>query len=260
MSSRARHPASFACSVAIHAALVVTFSAWAVTTSEAPLPMTIALISLGDTDGLPGGVRLPGLPAEATRVETMLSPALATPLEIPIAPLPKTTKPVERKAQTPDAPPKLSPPAKERPKVESSTHEPVQVARGAPDGAAEGSPLGAPDGLLGQDGTSPGDAGTLRTTYRQRVLEWLERHKLYPARARAMGMEARVVVRITLDHSGRVRSRSIERGGGFSLLDRAAEQMVDDANPFPEPPAGIPTDALELVVPVDFVLVNTASD
>jgi protein TonB len=220
--------------------------------------MTVALISLGDTNGIPGGVRLPGLPAEAPRIETTLSPILTTPLEIPIAPARKTKKLVERK---PAAPPKPVTRPPERPKAEGSSREPVQVARGgAPNGAAEGSPLGSSHGLLGQDGTSTGDAGTLRTTYRQRVLEWLERHKLYPARARAMGFEARVVVRISLDPSGRVRARSIERGGGFSLLDRAAEQMVDDANPFPEPPAGIPSDALELVVPVDFVLVDTASD
>jgi protein TonB len=83
---------------------------------------------------------------------------------------------------------------------------------------------------------------------------WLERHKDYPSRARLRGQEGTVLLYLMIDDEGRVLDQRIERSAGFALLDDAAREMVERAQPLPRAPDGLGPKRLELVVPVRFFL------
>jgi protein TonB len=90
--------------------------------------------------------------------------------------------------------------------------------------------------------------------YRAQLVAWLAKHKRYPARARAMGLEGQVVLRVTLARDGRVQSHRIEENPAYSVLLHEVEAMVERANPFPAMPATLSGERFELRVPVDFRL------
>ena len=71
----------------------------------------------------------------------------------------------------------------------------------------------------------------------------------YPATARRMGWEGKVVVSFLLLADGSVRDVRIVRGSGHPALDRGAVDAVRKAAPFPKPPA-----EAEIVTPVIYRL------
>ncbi len=80
---------------------------------------------------------------------------------------------------------------------------------------------------------------------------WVEQHKRYPRQAQRRREEGTVEVRLQLDRDGNVIDYRIEESSGSDLLDRAVEEMVERADPFPAPDA-IGRDEFEIVVPVNF--------
>lgn len=89
-------------------------------------------------------------------------------------------------------------------------------------------------------------------SWRDRLVLHLEAHKIYPADARFRRQQGVVWVRFTMDRSGKVRSRRIERGSGIPALDREALQLLGRAQPLPAPPDEVVGDPLELTVPIEF--------
>ena len=63
-----------------------------------------------------------------------------------------------------------------------------------------------------------------------------------------------MLVRFTMDRSGRILSSRVEQGSGRALLDREALAMLQRAQPLPAPPADVVGATLELVTPVEFFL------
>ncbi len=98
------------------------------------------------------------------------------------------------------------------------------------------------------------DGKSHRADYFSRLRAWLERHKKYPRNARLRRQEGTVTVRFTVQPSGRLQSYAIERGSGFTLLDREALAMLQRASPLPAIPESVGHDSLELVLPVSFYL------
>jgi TonB family protein len=82
----------------------------------------------------------------------------------------------------------------------------------------------------------------------------LERHKEYPFSARTRRAEGTVVLRFAMRRDGSVASWRIERSSGHEDLDQAVATMIRRASPLPAPPAEMPGDPVELVVPVRFTL------
>ena len=102
--------------------------------------------------------------------------------------------------------------------------------------------------------SSPVVDPVIASSYEDRLVAWLRKHKRYPKLALRRGIEGECVIRIIVDRSGRVRLSALESGSRNNMLDREALAMVDRANPFPAPPGEVPGETLEYLIPVRFDL------
>src|SRR5581483_9247921 len=80
----------------------------------------------------------------------------------------------------------------------------------------------------------------------------LQRHKGYPAAAQARGETGTATVACTLDRQGRVVTAHIVRSSQAAALDAETLATVHRASPFPPPPANMPGERFDFVVPVQF--------
>ena len=90
--------------------------------------------------------------------------------------------------------------------------------------------------------------------YEQLLVAWLEKHKEYPRRAKRMRIQGEAVLRILINRSGETQQVTLEQRTGNRLLDKAALDMAQRANPFPPMPDDDPRQDLEFMVPVAFLL------
>jgi protein TonB len=218
---------------------------------------------------------IPTPPSKPASAPAAVTPPAKRPAVIP------APKPVA-KAAKPAAPPEISAaaPSPARPKSAETEAPPIPAKQravaandttagsGARTGSADatapaqpnaGAGAGHVDGAVGGrgnggSGDTIGGRGRAAADYRALLIASLERHKRYPSRARALGMEAEVLLRIEIDRSGRVTKRTLERPSPYSLLNSAVEEMVDRASPLPAPPASLPGERLDIVLPVTFKL------
>ena len=228
-----------------------------------PLVVSLEAIGFGSPGAGPGGpAGETRAPAAATLLETPLPPTPAAPATIEVPPPPPEV--VERvRPEPPVIQPKTSKPKPVAPKAKPATTTASAERRaetrgsGNPETAmGEGVGTGAGPGRGSGTGTGSGGGGTaaVESGYRARLVAWLAKHKRYPARARAMGLEGQVVVRVTLARDGRVQSHRIEEDPEHSVLLHEVEAMVERANPFPAMPPTLAGERFELRVPVDFRL------
>lgn len=263
--ARRRFLASFTVASLQHAALLALLAASGTSIPAPATPAERVVLSLKDfgIGGPASSAR--GDHGAATPAATIAapSPAASAPVatvkhDPPAAPAP-VSKPVPalRKAPpvTQSKPREASTPSKHADSAASESKNPV-TAKGDPY-AASATPGG--DGVAGQvagpgAGTGGSGGGGGGASYRAQLIAWLERHKRYPARARAIGLEGKVVMRVAIDRSGKVRSHSLESDGPYAVFVQEAEQMVQRADPFPAVPDGITGDTYEIVVPIDFRL------
>ncbi len=87
-----------------------------------------------------------------------------------------------------------------------------------------------------------------------KLLRHLNRHKRYPAGARAKREQGVVYVRFAMDRSGNVLSAVLEKRGRFADLDAEGLALLTRAQPLPIPPAEVTGDPIEMIVPVEFSL------
>lgn len=177
----------------------------------------------------------------------------------PVAEEPITERPLAEAPVEAPAPVAL-PPARPRdlPRIAQAPPKPAASPRRASPGRdAFDSTARAPRAEPSATASAPagrqalGDPAAERR-WQQRLLAHLERHKRYPASARAARVEGVVHLAFTLDAGGRVVARSIARSSGAPDLDAAVLDMIARAEPLPAPPdASGPT---RLVVPVSFRL------
>jgi len=64
----------------------------------------------------------------------------------------------------------------------------------------------------------------------------VQSHRAYPAGVRAAGQEGRVVVRFTVDRTGRVLSAQVATSSSSPMLDEAARSLLTGAQLPPFPP------------------------
>ncbi|MBM3621552.1 MAG: energy transducer TonB [Alphaproteobacteria bacterium] len=194
-------------------------------------------------------------PEPPTAVRNPVLDMLATPesppevkIEIAIEiPPPEPPPPVDLKSP----PPKVAqpPPPKPPEKVAAKRAEPSRAPpSAAPVAAAAGSPSPAPPAAAAQ--ASPQAVASWRSS----LLAHLARHRRYPGAAQSRGDEGVVYLRFTMTRQGAVLAQSIERPSGHELLDREAADLVRRAQPLPSPPADLPGDRFEFVMPIQFRL------
>lgn len=109
----------------------------------------------------------------------------------------------------------------------------------------------APDVGSGKSTTAGGGIPST-VSYLAILRNRLEKHKEYPAAARARRLQGTVSLYFAIDRAGRVLNYHVQKSSGHKLLDRAAEAMIERAKPLPPMPENIHRPKLEIVVPVRF--------
>jgi protein TonB len=182
--------------------------------------------------------------------------AEAPPPEPPPAPipLPETLPQVQPAAALPPAP-KPHPPARPVPETPHRKAPPVDPrpapATTAPP-AAEVPPAAVPTAPAA--GVSSATASNSAPTWQALLLGRLEQFKRYPPDAQVRRQQGVAYLRFSMDRAGNVLRSSVEKGSGVGALDREALALIQRAQPLPKPPADVPGDPIELVVPIEFFL------
>jgi len=116
---------------------------------------------------------------------------------------------------------------------------PVKATVGSPPGTSDvrTSSAGTSGARTSGEGPPAGDFAWIRDAI-QHVIA-------YPATARKMGWEGKVVVAFRLLSDGSVRDVRVVQGSGYAALDRGAIDAVRNASPFPRSPA-----EAEVITPV----------
>lgn len=147
-------------------------------------------------------------------------------------------------------PEELPPPKPEEPVEEPPQDEPASSASAPPDAPQEDDQAAAPNQGLAS-----------AVADRNRVMNWqsslmmkLNDAKRYPSRARRARNEGVAYLRFAMDREGNVLSASIERSSGYPLLDEETLELIERAQPLPQPPEDMQGEVLEFVVPVEFFL------
>ncbi len=93
-----------------------------------------------------------------------------------------------------------------------------------------------------------------QASWQSHLLAHLEKYRRYPRQARRYGWEGAVHLRFLVDRNGAVSGATVASGSGRTLLDEEALATLARAAPLPAPPASLPGDPLEVVVPVSFFI------
>ncbi|MGE6331880.1 TonB family protein [Stenotrophomonas sp. NPDC077659] len=102
--------------------------------------------------------------------------------------------------------------------------------------------------------TTAGERSRANASWQGLLLGHLQQHRRYPRQSERLRQQGVVYVRFAVYRDGRVSSPRIERGSGFALLDQETLDTVQRASPVPVPPAEVPGDPVEVMVPVAFYL------
>jgi len=91
-------------------------------------------------------------------------------------------------------------------------------------------------------------------TWKTQIVALLERNKRYPESAQSHHQQGIAQVFFSLDRQGRVIDSRIVRSSGASALDEEALALLRRAQPFPPPPRELPSERVDLSVPIRFNL------
>ena len=94
-------------------------------------------------------------------------------------------------------------------------------------------------------------AAQVASWHRQIALQ-VERHKGYPASARAGHQTGTAELAFTLDRTGKVLASRVVRTSGVAALDQETIDTVRRAQPFPPPPTNMPGETFDFTVPIRF--------
>lgn len=184
-----------------------------------------------------GIARSPVPPAFFSAVKPSRAPGTDVPSDPPVLP---SSRPV---ANPPEANEPASPPAAATnmgAPAPGSTHGPageaVPTAQGPVNAGAGGSP-----GIPGAPPPPSAEFAWIRDAIQGAIA--------YPATARRMGWEGKVVVAFQLLSDGSVRDVRVVQGSGYAALDRGAIDAVRNASPFPRSPV-----EAEVITPVVYRL------
>lgn len=198
-------------------------------------------------------------PAETIRIQIApaASPPPPKPPEQPPKQVVKKTPPPKNKPKTPSPEPKREPPPEPIPVEEIEpplpAEEPVEEASSevVPDPVEETEVAPIPDVpmVAGATEVVPASMAPLNLTpspdmpddglgpFRNAVLKQIQRHRLYPKRARDRGIEGMVYVQFTIDGEGRVHKVEIlPPADAHPLLTEAAMETIRKASPLPAVP------------------------
>jgi len=139
------------------------------------------------------------------------------------------------------------------PSAASPAAAPVQLAALASSDAAAPA-KGGPSAAAPAPSVTPAGDPSAKADYVALLQAWLERYKDYPRRAQMRNQEGTALLFVALDGDGHVLEYRLARSTGFDLLDDAAREMIERAQPLPKVPAALSGGRVEFLVPVRFAL------
>lgn len=106
-----------------------------------------------------------------------------------------------------------------------------------------------------QPSLTRGGAPHIATEWERSLTQHLQKFKRYPSGAQARGEEGLVLLRFSVDRSGRVLAHQIAQSSGHPDLDAEVMSMIERAQPLPPFPPSMTEAVLDqLVVPIRFSL------
>lgn len=123
---------------------------------------------------------------------------------------------------------------REKKKIEEASSQPMPAEAKPSHPTVESKLAPAEQASLSRDDSEALQAQA-RREYLAVLMAHIERYKFYPRAARRRGLEGEVVVSFTLQADGRI--SGLQTNGGHRLLNRAAREALEAAQPLPEPPA-----------------------
>ena len=164
----------------------------------------------------------PRRPVVTTKVAKPREPIRPVAKPKPVKPKPVKSKPVKSKPVRPKsiqpAEPALDPPAR------LAAHHPVSTP--APPSSMAGGG-GLRDGAVGGGASASREAGGAPSTIEAKLRPLPGNPQpRYPSLARRRGEEGRVLLRLTVNATGRVEAVSVARSSGYELLDQEAQRTV----------------------------------
>jgi protein TonB len=114
---------------------------------------------------------------------------------------------------------------------------------------------GAAPGVDARDDTAPPpprpSVEQVASWHRQIAMQ-IERHKSYPAAARARRQTGIAQLAFTINRRGMVTASRIVRSSSFAALDQETIATVRRAQPFPAPPPNMPGETFDFTIPIRF--------
>jgi len=174
-------------------------------------------------------------PEKPKMTVAMDKPAINTQVPKPVVAKPESV-PTPAKQVTPAAPKTVAvAPANPVP-----TQSPAPTATPPPVTVATTPAANSPDKLL--------------KTFRANVLKQTYRNTKYPERSINLKQEGLIVLKLTINRSGKVVNITEEQTSEFSSLNKAAEIAVKRSQPYSPPPDELPGDRFDVSVPFNFKL------
>jgi protein TonB len=192
----------------------------------------------------PSAMPDPPVPAEIPRPPEM-------PVAPSSAPVPPPLPPAAETKSSDPRPPITRPPfahkatSRAKPALKPHTVEIPTASQPHPSDLPTSQPTSRP----------PTTEAPIPSEWQRSLATWLAAHKTYPAEARRMGLEGSVVLRLTVERSGRVLEVVPVRSAGSPMLDAAAEAMVRNAA-LPPFTAGMSQDTITVTVQIRYALTN----
>lgn len=174
-----------------------------------------------------------------------VEPEAKPPIEVPRDAVPLLQRETEPKPEQKRKPPLRKP--EKKPRRDPPALAPAPASRAAIAAAAEAA---TSDRNAANQAVAGVGAPTMSpATWQSKLMAHLERHKRYPAGARARGEQGVGQIRFTIDASGAVLSVALVRSSGSAELDAELVALAHRASPVPAPPPGI---ARTITAPVRF--------
>lgn len=105
----------------------------------------------------------------------------------------------------------------------------------------------APSGPLSMGGgnvISTGKSQYLKAHFSY-IKDLIHKHLIYPAQAKKMGWEGKVITSFVISSEGYAKDVRIAKSSGYDILDRNVFKAINKASPFPKPPV-----EAQIIVPI----------
>jgi protein TonB len=203
---------------------------------KTPEVLTIELVQKPEPEPAPE-------PTPIAEPEPQPEPVKPEPIKPKITPKP-VVKPLPEPVEINDEPAPVAPPP--------VTPEVIAVA---PKPEAPPTPNPVPPPVVQKPVTpSPAQISDANDQYGNTLWGAISKYKKYPRIAQQRGWQGEVIVELSLDGNGKLRSKQILQSSGYDSLDQQALEMVEKALPFPPPPEALRGSNFTIKVPIPFKL------